>query len=96
MVTIDTFRGYLRNPPDDDQDLNLYLDAAKQSAKDADIPDYTDNAKYDLFICALAAMYYENRGLTFSGAYQATAEANARRLVNSFVLELRFSGDANG
>lgn len=96
MVTIEQFRGYLRNPPDDDQDLEMYLNAAKQSAKDAEIPEYENNAKYDLFICALAAYYYENRGLTFSGSYQATAEANARKLVNSFVLELRYGGGADG
>ena len=38
-------------------------------------------------------MYYENRGMAFSGSYQATAEENARKLVNSFVLELRYAKD---
>lgn len=91
MVTIKQFRNYLRNPPDDDQDLEMYLDAAKQAASDAGIPEYPHNSKYDLFLCALASFYYDNRGFSFSGAYQATAETNARKLINSMVLELRNS-----
>ena len=42
---------------------------------------------------ALAAMYYENRGMAFSGSYQATAEENAKKLINSFVLELRHASE---
>lgn len=82
--------GYLRLMPDDMEDLTLYIDAAKAKARAAGVPELLDNAQYDLFIYALAAMYYENRGMTFSGSYQATAEENARRMINSFVLELRY------
>lgn len=91
MATLENFRSYLRNPPDDDQELQVYLDAAKQSASDAGVPEHKGNPKYDLFLYALASYYYDNRGFSFSGSYQATAETNARRMINSMVLELRHS-----
>lgn len=87
------FRGYLTPPIDESVNLNLFLAAAKSKARAAGIPDYQSNARYDLFLYALAAMEYDNRGMAFSGSYQATAEANARRLINSFVLELRHAGE---
>jgi len=34
-------------------------------------------------------MYYDNRGMAFSGSYQATAEETAQKMINSFVLSLR-------
>lgn len=92
-VTSSDLVQYLNNPPDNEEDLTKYIMAAKSKARAAGIPDYKHNAQYDQFILALAAMYYENRGMTFSGSYQATAEANARKLVNSYVLELRYAGE---
>ncbi len=86
---------YLRLPPDGTEDLSRYLDAAKAKARVAGVPSFRNNAAYDLFILALAAMYYENRGMSFSGSYQATAEENARNLINSFVLELRYAEDGD-
>lgn len=88
-VTTESLRNYLRLPPDSDEDLNGFILAAKSKARTAGIKDFQHNAQYDMFIHALAAMYYEHRGMTFSGAYQATAEANARNLINAFSLELR-------
>ena len=82
---------YLNNPPDCEADLTKYINAAKSKARGAGIPDFKHNALYDEFILALAAMYYENRGMSFSGSYQATAESNARKLVNSYVIELRYA-----
>ncbi len=82
---------YLNNPPDCEEDLTRYISAAESKARAAGIPDFKHNALYDQFILALAAMYYENRGMAFSGSYQATAESNARKLVNSYVLELRYA-----
>lgn len=79
--------------PDQTVDLSRFLASAKSKSRAAGIPDYQHNALYDQFILELAAMYYDNRGLSFSGSYQATAEANARRLVNSYVLELRHAGE---
>lgn len=80
---------YLGIDADDPEDLSLYINAAKSKAQAAGIPPQEENGQYVLFIVSLAAMYYDNRGMAFSGSYQATAEANARKLINSFVLELR-------
>lgn len=90
-VTTQSLAKYLRLPPDSEDDLEAYVAAAKSKARAAGIPDFANNAQYDLFLHALAAMYYENRGMSFSGSYQATAEENARKLINSFVLELRYA-----
>jgi len=69
-----------------------YLNAAKSKARAAGIPAFENNAHYDLFIMALAAMYYDNRGMTFQDPADA---ANAQRMIDSFVLELRY-GDEDG
>ena len=90
-VTEADLREYLHLPPDSTENVSRYLAAALSKAWSAGIPSFQCNAQYDLFILSLAAMYYENRSMTFSGSYQATAEENARKLVNSFVLELRYA-----
>lgn len=77
---------YLTDPVD------VYLNAAKSKAKAAGVPAYANNAQYDLFILALAAMYYDNRGMVFANPADA---ANAQRMIDSFVLELRY-GDEDG
>lgn len=69
-----------------------YLMAAQSKARAAGVRAFTNNAQYDLFILALAAMYYDNRGMTFQNPADA---ANAERMINSFVLELRY-GDEDG
>ena len=88
-VTAFDLRSYLDVPPDSTEGLDRYLEAAKSKARTAGIKDFQHNAQYDMLILSLAAMLYDNRGLTFSGSYQATAEENCRRLINSYVLELR-------
>lgn len=90
-VTEKALRDYLRMPPDSTEDVSGYLAAAQSKARQAGIPSFKRNAQYDLFLLMLAAMYYDNRGMAFSGTYQATAEENARKLTNSFVLELRYA-----
>ena len=92
-VTVEALKSYLRLPPDSDEDLSGYIAAAESKMRAAGVPPYSNNAQYDLAIKAMAAMYYDNRGLAFSGTYQATAEENARKMINSFVLELRHSGE---
>ncbi len=92
-VTIYGLRKYLNLPPDNDEELEYYLAAARSKANAAGIPEYQNNAQYDLFLYAMAAMYYDNRGMGFSGSYQGAAEENARRMINSFVLELRYAGE---
>lgn len=84
---------YLHSPPDCKEDLTHYINAAKSKARAAGIPDYKHNAQYDQFILALAAMLYDNRGMSFSGSYKATQEDNARKLINAHVLELRYAGE---
>lgn len=70
--------------------VDTYLNAAKSKARAAGIPAFESNAQYDLFIMALAAMYYDNRGMTFQDPADA---ANAQRMIDSFVLELRYGDE---
>jgi len=86
---------YLRLPPDcitvvGEANVDTYLNAAKSKARAAGIPAFESNAQYDLFILALAAMYYDNRGMTFQDPADA---ANAQRMIDSFVLELRYGDE---
>jgi len=67
-----------------------YLKAANSKARAAGVPALTNNAQYDLFIMALAAMYYDNRGMAFQDPADA---ANAQRMIDSFVLELRYGDE---
>ena len=69
--------------------LQQYIDAAKSKARAAGVPDYQHNAQYDLFIKSLAAYYFDNRGL---GSPLANDQA-VKRMVDSFVLELRHAGE---
>lgn len=69
--------------------VDKYLAAAKSKAKVAGIPVFENNAQYDLFITALAAMYYDNRGMAFDK--QEQGEQAARNIINSFVNELRYA-----
>lgn len=68
--------------------VDSYLNAAKSKARAAGIPAFESNAQYDMFILALAAMYYDNRGMAFDDPQNEQA---ARNMVNSFVLELRYA-----
>lgn len=71
--------------------VDRYLLAAKSKATTAGIPEFVNNAQYDLFILALASMYYENRGMAFEGQRTDYSEEAARKIVNSFVNELRYA-----
>jgi len=70
--------------------VDRYLSAAHSKARAAGIPAYENNAQYDMLIMALASMYYDNRGMVFQNPADA---ANAQRMLDSFVLELRHSGE---
>jgi hypothetical protein len=87
-VTEDNLRAYLRLPPDATEDVSGYLASALSKARTAGIPAFVRNAQYDLFIKSLAAMYYENRSLGYENGID---EDVARRLINSFVIELRYA-----
>lgn len=88
MASVEGLRKYLRLLEDTDEDLDLYLNAAASKARAAGIPIYTRNAQYDLFLYAVAALYYDCRGTDLSAV-----DSNAQRMVNSFVLELRRAGE---
>lgn len=68
--------------------VDIYLNAAKSKATAAGIPVFSKNAQYDLFIIALASMYYDNRSFTFEDPRNEQA---AKNIINSFVLELRYA-----
>lgn len=90
MVTVTDLRAYLNPPPDvADEQLTMWLNAAKSDARSAGVPEFQNNAQYDLFIYALATWYYDNRGMQVSGTYQATALETMQKIKNSFVLQLR-------
>ena len=94
MLSVSTLKEYLGMPPDAaDTIAELCLKAAKTKTRAAGIPDFQNNAQYDLFLCALASCWYDNRGLTFAGVASVSAQENAQRLINSHVLELRYAGE---
>ena len=93
-VTTERLAAYLRTQLPaagtvDPDDLALYLNAAKSRARSSGVPEYENNAEYDLFILALAAMAYDNRGF---GAPLIDPE-KAERMINGFVLRLRAAGE---
>jgi len=91
-VSVNGFREYLNPTPETtDAQLENWIAAAKSEARTAGVPDFQNNAQYDLFIMALAAWNYDNRGLQVSGTYQATALETKRKMVDSFVLQLRYA-----
>jgi hypothetical protein len=89
MLTIKTLREYLGMPPDTpDAIADMCLKAAKSKARTAGIPDFQNNKQYDMFLCELAACFYDNRGLTFAHEH---SDGAAQRLINARVLELRYA-----
>jgi len=93
-----TLTNYGITPGEDETEISVdcftinvdnYLAAAKSKAISAGVPVFENNAQYDLFILALAAMYYDNRGMAFDG--QDKGEQAARNIINSFVNELRYA-----
>ena len=93
-VTVEAFREYLNPTPETtDAQLESWLASAKSEARTAGVPVFNNNAQYDLFIKSLAAWYYDNRGLQVSGTYQATALETKKKMVDSFVLQLRYASE---
>ena len=89
-ATVEGFRDYLNPSPDvTTAQLEGWIAAAKSEARTAGIPEFQRNAQYDLFIYALAAWYYDNRGMQVSGTYQATSLETKKKIEDSFVLALR-------
>ena len=86
MVTVENFRQYLRTPPDEHEDLQIYLQAAVSKARSAGIKDFQQNALYDQFILNYAGMLYDNRSMDLD-------TSKAKAMIDSFVLELRYAED---
>lgn len=94
MVSVAAFRDYLNPAPEiTDGQLAFWLEAAKSEARSAGVPVYSKNSQYDLFIYSLASWHYDNRGMQVSGTYQATALETKKKLMDSFVLQLRYAGE---
>jgi hypothetical protein len=86
MVTIKIIREYLGLPPDTpDTIVDLCFKSAKSKALSAGIPDFQNNKQYDLFLCALTGLYYDNRGMAI--------EKDVQSLINAYVLELRYAAE---
>lgn len=89
MVTVDKLKKYLRLPPDDNEDLEGYLLAAKEKARSAGIRDFQDNAMYDQFLMQFGGLLYESRSMDTN----AVDPAKLQMLLNTYVLPLRYSED---
>ena len=89
MVTTERFRKYLRLSPDDNEDLEGYLLAAKEKARSAGIPDFTDNALYDQFLLQFAGLLHDVRSMDT----EAVDPGKLQMLLNTYVLPLRYSED---
>ena len=74
MASLGDFKQYARLPPDDSSDktAEVCFEAATQAAQDAGIPEFLkldNDAKYNLYVYALALYWYENRGFMPVGAH---------------------------
>ena len=91
-VTVANFRLYARISPDEETVIpTLCLDAAVQHAHDAGIPDrldYDGDAKYALYIYALALHYYDNRGFVPIGS----SDEYTKMMMAKFRIELEAKG----
>lgn len=103
MADIAGFKNYARLPLDDpdDQAAEICFNAALQSSADAGIPEFlrlANDAKYDLYIYALALYWYENRGFMPIGAHND----ETRRIMSQMRIELKYrvesveSGESDG
>lgn len=63
MPSIDMLRGFVGEDPEcGNQVLSLCLDAAVDWYARAKVPPRDGDALYDLWVCNLAAWFYDNRG----------------------------------
>lgn len=97
MATLDDFKQYARLPPDDsfDKTAEVCFEAATQAAQDAGIPEFLkfdNDAKYNLYVYALALYWYENRGFMPIGAQNE----ETRKIMNQMRFELKYRRDNRG
>lgn len=93
-ATLSEFMAYLGVDADDkDPMIKLCLDAAIADAKRSGIPAKLFNTyapDLDLYIYSLAALEYDNRGLTYAATNASQAAIERRR--NAMFLSLRYGG----
>lgn len=86
MPKLEEFRAYARiGEEEPDEVVRLYLDGAIQHAKDAGIPDFLseiEDPKYNLYVYAMGAYLYDNRGFELSSG-------NAGGALNNLKIQMR-------
>lgn len=97
MATLENFKQYARLPSDDsfDKTAEVCFNAAEQSAIDAGIPEFLkldNDAKYNLYVYALALYWYENRGFMPIG----TQNEETRKIMNQMRFELKYRREKQG
>lgn len=87
------YAGISQTPGDDslNQELTAYLNAAVAFCANAGVPWRDADPLYDLLILKLAAQEYDNRGLGFAGSDTRSSEETRQRMLNSFMLNLRYA-----
>ena len=86
-VTTSDLIAYL-HPADENEDLSKYFATARSKARSAGIPEFKHNAQYDMFLLALSAMYYDNRGMAATGGITIP---DIQKMIDAYVLELRYA-----
>lgn len=91
MASLGDFKQYARLPLDDPDDkaAEVCFEAATQAAQDAGIPEFLkldNDAKYNLYVYALALYWYENRGFMPVGAHND----ETRKIMTQMRVELKY------
>lgn len=90
-ATAEGLKRYLRVQTDSEEELTEYLYAAIAYCRNGGVAYREDDPLYDLLIYKLAAQEYDNRGLSAAGTDMRSAEENRQRMLNSFMLNLRYA-----
>ena len=101
MPTIEGLRSYARlNPDDHDPSLQVCFDAAVQHARDAGVPEWlfaanegAGDAKLNLYIYAMAANLYDNRGFELPNGVSSTYIEGCKRQMR---IELKYRAKEAG
>lgn len=78
-------------PADSDPELEAYMNAAVAWCANAGVPYRANDPLYDLLILKLAAQEYDNRAMGNMAGEPDKAEEARQRMLNSFVLNLRYA-----
>ena len=78
-------------PADSDPELEAYMNAAVAWCANAGVPYRANDPLYDLLIYKLAAQEYDVRALGNMSGEPDKAEEARQRMLNSFILNLRYA-----